>query len=88
MDGRWSYWYTISSPNTNDPQKKYRLGTVSKTILMEGLNRFHSANLTLSSDIDKPLQIMIAVLFVLKRYNHVKCTTAVLCVLKGYSHIK
>ena len=23
----------------------------------------------------KPLQIMIAVLFVLKRYNHVKCTT-------------
>ena len=25
--------------NTNDPQKKYRLGTVSKNILLEGLNR-------------------------------------------------
>ena len=34
--------------NTNYPQKKYRLGTVSKNILPEGLNRFHSANLTLS----------------------------------------
>ena len=31
--------------NTNDPQKKYRyrLGTVSKYILLEGLNRFHGA---------------------------------------------
>ena len=38
--------------NTNDPQKKYRLGTVSKNILLEGLNRFHDANLTLSSDVD------------------------------------
>ena len=27
--------------NTNDPQKKYRLGTVSKNISLEGLNRFH-----------------------------------------------
>ena len=27
----------------NDPQKKYRLGTVSKNILLEGLNRFHDA---------------------------------------------
>ena len=27
--------------NTNDPQKKNRLGTVSKKILLEGLNRFH-----------------------------------------------
>ena len=25
----------------NDPQKKYRLGTVSKNILLQGLNRFH-----------------------------------------------
>ena len=33
----------------NDPQKKYRLGTVSKNILLEGLNRLHGANLTLSS---------------------------------------
>ena len=39
--------------NTNDPQKKYRLGMVSKNILLEGLNRFHSANLTLSSDVDQ-----------------------------------
>ena len=39
--------------NTNDPQKKYRLGTVSKNILLEGLNRFHRANLTLSSDVDQ-----------------------------------
>ena len=37
----------------NDPQKKYRLGTVSKNILMEGLNRFNGANLTLSSDVDQ-----------------------------------
>ena len=39
--------------NTNGPQKKYRPGTVSKTILLEGLNRFHGANLTLSSDVDQ-----------------------------------
>ena len=26
---------------TNDKQKKYRLGTVSKNILLEGLNQFH-----------------------------------------------
>ena len=39
--------------NTNDPQKKYRLGTVSKNILLEGFNRFHSVNLTLSSDVDQ-----------------------------------
>ena len=39
--------------NTNDPQKKYRLGTVSKNILLEGLNRSHCANLTLSSDVDQ-----------------------------------
>ena len=39
--------------NTNDPQKKYRLGTVSKSILLEGLNRFHGADLTFSSDMDQ-----------------------------------
>ena len=39
--------------NTNDPQKKYRLGKVSKNILLEGLNQFHGFNLTLSSDVDK-----------------------------------
>ena len=35
------------------PQKKYRLGTVSKNILLEGLNRFHGANLILSTDVDQ-----------------------------------
>ena len=35
--------------NTNDPQKKYRLGTVSNNILLEGLSRFHGANLTLKT---------------------------------------
>ena len=39
--------------NTNDPQKKYRLKTASKNILLEGLNRFHCANLTLSSVVDQ-----------------------------------
>ena len=29
----------------NDPRKKYRLGTVSKNTLLEGLNLFHGANL-------------------------------------------
>ena len=31
--------------NTNDPQKTYRIGTVSKIILLKGLNRSHGANL-------------------------------------------
>ena len=35
-------WNTWDINNTNDLQKKYRLGTVSKNILLEGLNRFHS----------------------------------------------
>ena len=36
-------WQTQDINNTNDPQKKYRLvGMVSKNILLEGLNRFHS----------------------------------------------
>ena len=34
----------------NEPQK-YHLGTVIKNILIEGLNRFHGINLTLSSEI-------------------------------------
>ena len=29
--------------NINDPQKKHRLGTVSKNILLEGLNWFNGA---------------------------------------------
>ena len=39
--------------NKNGPQKKLRLGTVSKNILLEGLDRFHGANLTLSSDVNQ-----------------------------------
>ena len=35
------------------PQKKYRLRTVSKNVLLEGLNQFHGANLTLNSDEDQ-----------------------------------
>ena len=35
----------------NVPQTKYRLGTVSKNILLEGLNWFHGTNTTLSSDV-------------------------------------
>ena len=34
---------------------KYRLGTVSKNILLKGLNQFHGANLTLHSDVDQDL---------------------------------
>ena len=37
----------------NGPQKKYRLGTVNKNILLEGLNKFHGANLALNSDVDQ-----------------------------------
>ena len=37
----------------NDPQKMYRLGTVNKNIILEGLNPFHGANLTLSSVLDQ-----------------------------------
>ena len=37
----------------NDPQTKYRLGTVSKNILLEGLNQFHGTNLILSSNVDQ-----------------------------------
>ena len=33
--------------NKNDLQKKYRLGTVSKNILLESINQFHCANLVL-----------------------------------------
>ena len=45
--------------NTNDPQKKYRLRIVSKNILQEGFNRFHGANLTLSSDVDGKSYFMV-----------------------------
>ena len=42
-----------NTKNTNDPQKKYRQGMVSKTFLYKGLNRFQGINLTLSSDVDQ-----------------------------------
>ena len=38
---------------TNTRHKKYRLGTVSKNILLAGLNQFHGANLALNSDVDQ-----------------------------------
>ena len=41
-----------------DPQKKYRLGTVSKNSSLEGLNQFHGANLTLSSDVFQDTQMI------------------------------
>ena len=42
---------TQDRKNINDPQKKHRLGTVSKNILLEGLSRFNGApKITLSSD--------------------------------------
>ena len=37
----------------NDPHKKYRLGTVSKNILMEDLNQFHGGYLALNSNVDQ-----------------------------------
>ena len=36
-------WHTQEKNNTNDPQTKYGLGTVSKNILLEGLNEFDRA---------------------------------------------
>ena len=44
---------TRQNKNIKDPQQKYRLGTVSKKNLLEGLNRFNGANLTLNSDVDQ-----------------------------------
>ena len=46
-------WQSQDINNTNDPQKKYHLGMVSKNILLEDLNRFHGANLTLNSNVDQ-----------------------------------
>ena len=39
--------------NTNDPHKKYTLETVSKNILLKGLNQFYGANLALNFDVDQ-----------------------------------
>ena len=43
----------VTNSQLKFPQKKYRLGTVSKNILLEDLNMFHVANLTLNSDVDQ-----------------------------------
>ena len=37
----------------NYPQKKHRIGTVSKNVLLEGLNWFHGATGLSSSDVDQ-----------------------------------
>ena len=53
---RFSQRHSIqkTEKNIKDPQKKYRLGMVSKIyVLLEGLNRFNSANLTLNSDVNQ-----------------------------------
>ena len=39
--------------NIKDPQKKHRLGTVSKIFLLKGLNLFYGTNLTLISNEDQ-----------------------------------
>ena len=47
-------WQKQDKNSTNDPQKKYRLGTVSNNILLEDLNWVsRDANLTLSSNVDQ-----------------------------------
>ena len=46
-------WQTQDINNTNDPQKKNHLETISKNILPDGLNRFQSTSLTLISDVDQ-----------------------------------
>ena len=44
---------TWSIANKNDPQKKHALERPVKIILLDGLNRIHVVNLTLSSDVDQ-----------------------------------
>ena len=48
-------WQTQDINNTNAPQKKYHLGTVSKNILLEGLNQLHGDNLTLTSYVEQDI---------------------------------
>ena len=48
-------WQTQANNDANDPQKKHRLRTVLKNNLLEGFNRFHGTNLTLSSDVDQDI---------------------------------
>ena len=56
----WQQWADVKAWETQETKKKRmihlgmnHLGTVSKNILLEGLNRFNGANLTLSSDVDQ-----------------------------------
>ena len=49
-DARAKTWETQDTKDINDPQKKYCLRKMSRNIFLEGLNWFHGASLTLSSD--------------------------------------
>ena len=59
MNRRKSMRNTRHKIYTNDPQKKYRLGTVSNNIILEDLNRFHGTNLSISSDVDQDQHICL-----------------------------
>ena len=48
----WTKTIIMINNNKKDPQKKYRLGTVSK-ILLEGLNVINGTNLTINSDVNQ-----------------------------------
>ena len=50
--------------NINDPQKKRRLGTVSKNILLEGLNRFNSAPVAYHAVLTSKVFKSVAVSFI------------------------
>ena len=50
-------WQAQDIDNKNDLQKKHRLGSVSKNILLEGLNRFLGANLTISPDMATTMEM-------------------------------
>ena len=61
----WKYCLVYPGPNNmnpylhlamNDPQRSTALEW-SVFFLLEGLNRFHGANLTLSSDVDQDTQM-------------------------------
>ena len=57
MNRRESMTHTQDINNTDAPQNKYRLEKASKIILLEGLNWFQGASLTLSSDEDQDTYI-------------------------------
>ena len=47
----------MTEKNIKDPQKKYRIGTVSKIFLLEGLNWFCGANFPFNSDVEQDTKI-------------------------------